>query len=185
MHTRGYTTLALLLAFLAGAALVGGVWFLQAVKLPSIGKTGDGVACTMEAKLCPDGSSVGRQGPDCTFAPCPTTTTKTTPPGAGKGGLTGTAMVGPTCPVEKNPPDPACADKPFVGALAVMTDDGSEVVQKFSTDAAGFFKVSLPAGSYTVESAPGSVLPRCVSDVIKVVAGVYAKVAVRCDSGIR
>ncbi len=29
------------------------------------------VACTMEAKICPDGSSVGRVGPDCEFAPCP------------------------------------------------------------------------------------------------------------------
>lgn len=28
------------------------------------------VACTMEAKLCPDGSGVGRSGPDCAFAPC-------------------------------------------------------------------------------------------------------------------
>ncbi len=28
-------------------------------------------ACTMEAKLCPDGSSVGRVGPNCEFAPCP------------------------------------------------------------------------------------------------------------------
>lgn len=30
-----------------------------------------GVACTMEAKQCPDGSYVGRQGPNCQFAPCP------------------------------------------------------------------------------------------------------------------
>jgi hypothetical protein len=29
-------------------------------------------ACTMEAKLCPDGSSVGRSGPNCEFSPCPT-----------------------------------------------------------------------------------------------------------------
>jgi hypothetical protein len=28
-------------------------------------------ACTMEAKLCPDGSSVGRTGPNCEFAACP------------------------------------------------------------------------------------------------------------------
>jgi len=28
------------------------------------------VACTMEAKICPDGSSVGRSGPKCEFAPC-------------------------------------------------------------------------------------------------------------------
>jgi hypothetical protein len=29
------------------------------------------VACTMEAKICPDGSSVGRIGPNCEFAECP------------------------------------------------------------------------------------------------------------------
>lgn len=29
------------------------------------------VVCTMEAKLCPDGSAVGRTGPNCEFAPCP------------------------------------------------------------------------------------------------------------------
>jgi len=29
------------------------------------------VACTMEAKLCPDGSAVGRTGPNCEFAACP------------------------------------------------------------------------------------------------------------------
>ena len=28
-------------------------------------------ACTLEAKICPDGSSVGRAGPNCEFAPCP------------------------------------------------------------------------------------------------------------------
>jgi predicted lipoprotein with Yx(FWY)xxD motif len=28
-------------------------------------------ACTEEAKICPDGSAVGRTGPNCTFAPCP------------------------------------------------------------------------------------------------------------------
>lgn len=29
------------------------------------------VACTMEAKVCPDGSAVGRTGPNCEFAECP------------------------------------------------------------------------------------------------------------------
>ena len=28
-------------------------------------------ACTLEAKICPDGSAVGRQGKDCEFAACP------------------------------------------------------------------------------------------------------------------
>jgi hypothetical protein len=30
------------------------------------------VACTQEAKVCPDGSAVGRTGPNCEFAECPT-----------------------------------------------------------------------------------------------------------------
>lgn len=29
------------------------------------------VACTQEVKLCPDGTSVGRTGPNCEFAECP------------------------------------------------------------------------------------------------------------------
>ncbi|MEK7470606.1 MAG: hypothetical protein AAB622_01180 [Patescibacteria group bacterium] len=29
------------------------------------------IACTMEAKICPDGSSVGRTGPNCEFDVCP------------------------------------------------------------------------------------------------------------------
>src|SRR3989344_303537 len=29
------------------------------------------VACTKEAKVCPDGSAVGRTGPNCEFAECP------------------------------------------------------------------------------------------------------------------
>lgn len=31
---------------------------------------GNKVACTMDAKLCPDGSYVGRTGPNCEFAAC-------------------------------------------------------------------------------------------------------------------
>lgn len=30
-----------------------------------------GVVCTMDARQCPDGSFVGRTGPNCEFAPCP------------------------------------------------------------------------------------------------------------------
>lgn len=31
-------------------------------------------ACTEEAFICPDGGAVGRVGPECEFAPCPTET---------------------------------------------------------------------------------------------------------------
>lgn len=35
------------------------------------------VFCTADAKLCPDGSYVGRSGPKCEFDPCPTTSSTT------------------------------------------------------------------------------------------------------------
>lgn len=35
---------------------------------------GQTVACTMDAKMCPDGSYVGRVAPNCQFAACPTST---------------------------------------------------------------------------------------------------------------
>lgn len=37
------------------------------------------VACTMDAKMCPDGSYVGRVAPNCEFAPCPAGTAEENP----------------------------------------------------------------------------------------------------------
>jgi len=37
------------------------------------------VACTMDARACPDGSYVGRIAPDCEFAPCPSVAPTLTP----------------------------------------------------------------------------------------------------------
>lgn len=36
--------------------------------------TSEPVGCTLDAKVCPDGSAVGRVPPNCEFAPCPETT---------------------------------------------------------------------------------------------------------------
>lgn len=45
----------------------GGQTFVEKIDTTS----SEPVACTMEAKLCPDGSYVGRTGPNCEFATCP------------------------------------------------------------------------------------------------------------------
>lgn len=42
-------------------------------------KPSDIVACTDDAKVCPDGTTVGRTGPNCEFAQCPDVKTPTTP----------------------------------------------------------------------------------------------------------
>jgi hypothetical protein len=46
---------------------------------PTPGDGGEQTVCTMEAKICPDGSAVGRSGPNCEFAACPDTGTTTDP----------------------------------------------------------------------------------------------------------
>ncbi|UPA22680.1 hypothetical protein K8942_00500 [Candidatus Peribacteria bacterium] len=54
--------------------LLGAVFLAGCTAMPPANNdtgSGDDIACAMEAKLCPDGSYVGRQGPRCEFAPCP------------------------------------------------------------------------------------------------------------------
>jgi hypothetical protein len=51
-------------------ALLCGLTFAACQKKDSKSPDG-GVMCTTEAKMCPDGSGVGRTGPNCEFAPCP------------------------------------------------------------------------------------------------------------------
>lgn len=51
------------------ASIVGyGIW--RDKKITTIPEK-DQVVCTMEARLCPDGSYVGRSGPKCEFTACP------------------------------------------------------------------------------------------------------------------
>ena len=46
---------------------LGGFLYRYTMEQPSQGEM---TACTMEARICPDGSAVGRSGPDCAFAAC-------------------------------------------------------------------------------------------------------------------
>jgi len=46
----------------------------QNVPRGDFNKPSEPVFCTADAKLCPDGSAVGRVGPNCEFAPCPEST---------------------------------------------------------------------------------------------------------------
>ena len=65
------------------------VWEEECERTPINSGPGDKdglVACTMDAKMCPDGSYVGRSGPNCEFV-CPTTTDTDVPPPLGNSTL--------------------------------------------------------------------------------------------------
>jgi hypothetical protein len=68
---------------------------------------GDQIMCTMEAKICPDGTGVGRTGPNCEFAPCPGEPGYVAPtePEPHPGGEDGSSGSGSTAP--GSPPDEA------------------------------------------------------------------------------
>ena len=101
-------------------------------------------------------------------------------------GIAGTATAGPTCPVEKTPPDPSCAPRPVVGAAVIIRDGSGGEVAKATTDAAGSFKVSLPAGSYVVEPQPAAGLMGTPGpQPVTVQDGSVSKVDLVYDTGIR
>lgn len=83
MNTKiiGLVVVAVLLIVGGAAAVWGfsdkGTGFLGMGPAPVATTTepGTGYVCTQEAKICPDGTAVGRTGPSCEFAACPLATT--------------------------------------------------------------------------------------------------------------
>jgi hypothetical protein len=182
MNTKA---MPLLLAAL-GVLLIG-VVYLSKKPAPYTGQ--EPVACTAEAMVCPDGSAVGRSGPNCEFAACPPMTPTPTPtpiptPSV-KSGVRGTVMLGPTCPVMRDPPEAQCADKPYSTLVTVFKkSDPTHAYSMMTSDAAGKFAFELPLGEYILRAGE-KVMPSCSQVEIKVIAGHYAVADISCDSGIR
>lgn len=242
------------------------------------------IACTMEAKLCPDGTAVGRTGPNCEFAECPVVvptpiptpvaTAGDTTLGLGQKGnvgdlnialnsivqdsrcpvgvqciwagevkvnvtflsklkteakvlssidkpysfdgyvisitavtrgeyrvtfhvaldskttvkntgvITGRVTLSPICPVERMPPDPQCAPKPYQTKIEVLTSLGGKLIKSTQTSADGSFALTLPLGNYTIQAGGGTMLPRC-SPITVSLKTATTSIDISCDTGIR
>lgn len=108
------------------------------------------------------------------------------PGAAGRTGIGGTVTAGPVCPVEMNPPDPACAPRLIAGAVLVIRLASGAEVARVTTDAAGAYFAEVPAGGYAVEPQPvtglmGTAEPHSVT----VNAGITARLDFSYDTGIR
>jgi hypothetical protein len=105
---------------------------------------------------------------------------------AGRTGVGGVATAGPVCPVEKNPPDPACAARPVAGAIIVISDASGTEIVRVTTGATGAFFADVPPGGYVVEPRPVEGLlgtPGPLSVVVN--AGIVVSVNFGYDTGIR
>lgn len=281
---KTYILISLLVLVVVGAAAF--------VSLNVGNKSTPPVACTMEAKLCPDGTAVGRTGPNCEFAACPEVVPAPTPVatlgdivlGVGQKGkvgdlnitvnsfvsdsrcpidvqciwagefkvnatllgatkienrvmssidapysfdgntvsissvtpapkstikiganeyritfhvaidtkkvspstgtISGRVTLSPICPVERMPPDPQCAPKPYQTKVEALSASSGKLIKSTQTGADGSYTLTLPFGNYTIQAAGGTMLPRC-SPVAVSLKTSTTSVDISCDTGIR
>lgn len=250
------------------------------VLMNTVNKNSEPIACTMEAKLCPDGTAVGRMGPNCEFTACPEITTVPTPTtgdivlglgqkgkvgdleitmnsvvqdsrcpvevqciwagevkvnvtllsklkieskvissidkpysfdgysisitdvtrgeyratfhverevkkiSASNGTISGRVTLSPICPVERVPPEPQCAPKPYQTKVEVFSSESGKLVKSIQSGSDGIFSVTLPLGFYKIEAGTDTVHPSCAPVAIHLQT-VTTTVDISCDTGIR
>ena len=126
------------------------------------------------ASACSAGAASPPTSPTATTGPAPAT------------GIVVTARAGPVCPVERVPPDPACAPRPVVGATIRVADATGHFAGAIVTDAAGTGSLALAPGDYVVTADPASGLMRGPAPVtVTVHDGEKAAIELEYDTGIR
>ena len=102
-------------------------------------------------------------------------------------GVRGTVSAGPTCPVERDPPGPACAPRLIAGAVLVVTDPaGSEMARAISAED-GTFAIELGPGAYRLTAQPFEGLmgtPEPMDFAVEA-GGPMTELQVSYDTGIR
>jgi hypothetical protein len=121
----------------------------------------------------------------------PTTATViVTKPGVGPNGtasssvVQGTVTVGPSCPVERMPPDPNCADRPAAATFAIDTPAGVHVADA-SSGPDGKFSLTLPAGTYVISLKATAAMPSMAAQTFVVGGNGPTELSLQLDSGIR
>jgi hypothetical protein len=121
---------------------------------------------------------VGDQGDDITLEP--------PAPSGDAVTLNVSLLAGPVCPVERNPPDPACAPRPVVNVgLGVFNGAGQQVGEGVS-DAGGMVSMQLPGGAYYVVATPvDGLMGTAMAQAFAAVGGDQVDLVLGYDTGIR
>lgn len=101
------------------------------------------------------------------------------------GGVMGSIKISPTCPVERDPPDPKCAPKGYETSVKINRVGSLDIIALVKSGADGAFKVSLSPGTYDLVAGEKTTMPICNSTVVEVKSGEFTTVEISCDSGIR
>ncbi len=97
-------------------------------------------------------------------------------------GVEGQVLIGPMCPVVQQGQE--CPDGPYQATLTVNSPSGVRIAQ-VQTDAQGHFRIPLVPGEYILhpESPDGIAFAGDRSFVVE--TGLYTRLTVNYDSGIR
>lgn len=108
------------------------------------------------------------------------------PGGDGRTGILVIAVRGPICPVESDPPDPACLPQPVPDAVVVVRDVAGAEVTSVTTGVDGTLFIELEAGTYTLEAQPveGTMSPPAAQSVTVPDSG-GVPVTLEYDTGVR
>jgi hypothetical protein len=95
-------------------------------------------------------------------------------------------VAGPTCPVERNPPDPACAPRPVANTEIDVFDISGTMVASGVSGADGLATAQLPPGAYyvVVPAVPG-LMGQAVPLAFAAVGGDNVRLTFMFDTGIR
>jgi len=137
------------------------------------------VACSQEAKLCPDGSYVGRQGPKCEFAKCPDVVTS--------GTIKGKVDVGPICPVEREGvPCPVPPEAYTSREVILYAADGVTVITRMHFLSDGTYSFQVQPGTYILNiPSQGIGGAKDLPKTITLKSGETVEVNFSIDTGIR
>lgn len=102
----------------------------------------------------------------------------------GIGRVRGMILLGPICPVVKDPLDPECVGKPIFGEFVVQNAMGNVEFARFGTQRDGSFSVSLPAGEYYITWSEPQGLG-IQGHLVNIRAGEMSEYTITFDTGIR
>ncbi|MCR4325239.1 MAG: Gmad2 immunoglobulin-like domain-containing protein [Patescibacteria group bacterium] len=104
-----------------------------------------------------------------------------------KSGVTGRVLLGPTCPVMRDPPDPDCDDRPYQTTVQVVAvgNARSSPFATVETDKEGVYKVFLPPGEYVLQAIGGIPFPSCGTTNVTIGPDTLLVADLSCDTGIR
>jgi hypothetical protein len=105
-------------------------------------------------------------------------------PAKGDSGVHGVVLIGPTCPVERMPPDPNCRDKPYTATFSIDTMAGVHVATVASA-ADGSLAIGLRPGAYVIRLQSNAVMPRMAPQEFSVAAHAQTQLRLNLDSGMR